>query len=163
MSEGRTGRIAHVDLTRGVVEMETPPESFYRKYFGGSAMGMYYILKQARPGIDPLGPENVLTLFVSLLTGAPISGQSRMTANAKSPLVDGIGELDLIFARAEFDAGGLLGVFFIMIGGSAGLRTMIALPSENTHWSTCGSGCDACVQRIQVPTPLYRPQSGFSS
>ena len=92
MPEGRTGQIAHVDLTRGVVEIETPPESFYRKYFGGSAMGMYYILKQTKPGIDPLGPENVLTMFVSLLTGAPISGQSRMCANALSPLVDGIGD-----------------------------------------------------------------------
>ena len=92
MPEGRTGRIAHVDLTRGAVEMETPPESFYRKYFGGSAMGMYYILKNTKPGIDPLGPENVLTMFVSLLTGAPISGQSRMCANALSPLVDGIGD-----------------------------------------------------------------------
>ena len=92
MPPSRTGRIAHIDLTRGALEIETPPESFYRKYFGGSAMGMYYILKQTRPGIDPLGPENVLTMFVSLLTGAPISGQSRMCANALSPLVDGIGD-----------------------------------------------------------------------
>ncbi|MBM3120620.1 MAG: aldehyde ferredoxin oxidoreductase family protein [Chloroflexi bacterium] len=92
MPPAHTGRIAHVDLTRGAVEIETPPESFYRKYFGGSAMGMYYILKQTRPGIDPLGPDNVLTMFVSLLTGAPISGQSRMCANALSPLVDGIGD-----------------------------------------------------------------------
>ncbi len=53
MPDARTGRIAHVDLTRGVVEIETPPESFYRKYFGGSAMGMYYILKQTQPGHRP--------------------------------------------------------------------------------------------------------------
>jgi aldehyde:ferredoxin oxidoreductase len=92
MPPSRTGRIAHIDLTSGAVEIETPPEPFYRKYFGGSAMGMYYLLKQTRPGIDPLGPENVLTMFVSLLTGAPISGQSRMCANALSPLVDGIGD-----------------------------------------------------------------------
>src|SRR3990170_4056474 len=86
-----TRRILHVDLTRGMLTTESPPESFYRTYLGGSAMGLYYILKNLRPGIDPLGPNNVLTLMVSVLTGAPISGQSRMTANALSPLVDGVG------------------------------------------------------------------------
>ncbi len=92
MPYGYAGRILHVDLSQGALEVETPPESFYRKYLGGSAMGMAYILNQVKPGTDPLGPENVLTLMVSILTGAPISGQSRMTANALSPLVDGIGD-----------------------------------------------------------------------
>ncbi|HKZ69085.1 MAG TPA: aldehyde ferredoxin oxidoreductase N-terminal domain-containing protein, partial [Anaerolineales bacterium] len=92
MPNGYNGKILHVDLTKGTLTTETPPESFYRKYLGGSAMGMHYILKEMRPGADPLGPGNVLTLMLSALTGAPISGQSRMTANAKSPLVDGIGD-----------------------------------------------------------------------
>jgi len=87
-----TGRILHVNLTDGELEVETPPEDFYRKYIGGSAMGLYYILKHVPVGTDPLGPGNVLTMMVSVLTGAPISGQSRMCANALSPLVDGIGD-----------------------------------------------------------------------
>jgi aldehyde:ferredoxin oxidoreductase len=111
MTEGRSGRIAHVDLSRGVIDVETPPESFFRKYLGGSAMGMYYILKGTRPGIDPLGPENVLTLMVSLLTGAAISGQSRMCANARSPLVDGIGDAQCGgFFPAEMRFSGFMGV-----------------------------------------------------
>jgi aldehyde:ferredoxin oxidoreductase len=111
MNEAPRGRIAHVDLSRGVIEIETPPESFFRKYLGGSAMGMYYILKETRPGIDPLGAENVLTLFVSLLTGAPISGQSRMCANALSPLVDGIGDSQCGgFFPAEMRFSGFVGV-----------------------------------------------------
>lgn len=92
MAETRTGRIVHIDLTRGAIDIETPPEAFYRKYLGGSAMGMYYILRDIKLPVDPLGPDNVLTLMLSVLTGAPISGQSRMTANAASPLVDGIGD-----------------------------------------------------------------------
>jgi aldehyde:ferredoxin oxidoreductase len=111
MTEGRSGRIAHVDLSRAVIDVETPPESFFRKYLGGSAMGMYYILKGTRPGIDPLGPENVLTLMVSLLTGAAISGQSRMCANARSPLVDGIGDAQCGgFFPAEMRFSGFMGV-----------------------------------------------------
>jgi len=92
MTFGYAGRILHVDLSKGTLEVETPPESFYRKYLGGSAMGMYYILKGVKPGIDPLGPDNVLTLMVGVPTGAPISGNSRMCANALSPLTDGIGD-----------------------------------------------------------------------
>ena len=43
-------------------------------------------------GVDPLGPENMLVLALSVLTGTAISGQSRMTAAAKSPLTGGIGD-----------------------------------------------------------------------
>jgi aldehyde:ferredoxin oxidoreductase len=111
MIDGSRSRIAHVDLTRGVIKVETPAESFVREYLGGSAMGMYYILRETRPGIDPLGPENMLTLFVSALTGAPISGQSRMCANALSPLVDGIGDSQCGgFFPAEMRFSGFLGV-----------------------------------------------------
>jgi aldehyde:ferredoxin oxidoreductase len=92
MSKEFVRRILHVDLTSGSLEVEAPSEAFYRKYLGGSAMGMYYILKEMKRGADPLGPDNVLTMMVSVLTGAPISGQSRMCANARSPLTDGIGD-----------------------------------------------------------------------
>jgi aldehyde:ferredoxin oxidoreductase len=87
-----SGRILHVNLTTGVLEVERPPESFYRKYLGGSAMGLHYILREMKPGTDGLDPDNVLTVMDSLLTGAPIAGQSRVTINARSPLVDGIGD-----------------------------------------------------------------------
>ena len=92
MPFGYHRRILHVNLTDGSLFEERPEDSFYRKYLGGSAMGMYYILNGMSPGADPLGPENILTFMLSVLTGAPISGQSRLTANAKSPLVDGIGD-----------------------------------------------------------------------
>ncbi len=72
--------------------MDEPNEAFYRKYLGGSAMGMYYILREMPKGVDPLGPENVLTLMAGVATGAPISGQSRLNANAKSPISGGIGD-----------------------------------------------------------------------
>ena len=92
MAYGYTGRILHLDLTEGRLWVETPPETFYRTYMGGSAMGLYYILREMPPGLDPFDPRNVLTLFLSPLTGAPISGQSRLMANAKSPLTGAIGD-----------------------------------------------------------------------
>src|SRR5512138_956687 len=92
MPNGYNGKILHVDLTKGELTVEEPQESFYRKYLGGSAMGMYYILRDMPKGADPLGPENVLTLMAGVTTGAPISGQSRLNANAKSPISGGIGD-----------------------------------------------------------------------
>jgi len=92
MPNGYNGKILHVDLTKGSLTTEEPKEAFYRKYLGGSAMGMHYILRDMPKGADPLSPENVLTLFTGVATGAPISGQSRLNANAKSPISGGIGD-----------------------------------------------------------------------
>jgi aldehyde:ferredoxin oxidoreductase len=92
MSFGYLGKILHVDLTNGRLDVESPDEAFYRKYMGGSAMGVYYVLRDVPKGADPLGPENVLTLFTSVTTGTAISGQSRINANAKSPLSGAIGD-----------------------------------------------------------------------
>lgn len=92
MNYGYHGKILHVDLTEGRLWTEQPAEAFYRKYMGGSCMGMYYVLKETPAGVDPLGPDNVLTLMLSVLTGAPFSGQSRISANARSPLTGAIGD-----------------------------------------------------------------------
>ena len=92
MSYGYHGKILHVNLSSGEIDIERPSDEFYRFYMGGSAMGMHYVLKNTPAHADPLGPENTLVLALGVLTGAPISGQSRMTAVAKSPLTDAIGD-----------------------------------------------------------------------
>jgi aldehyde:ferredoxin oxidoreductase len=92
MAHGYNGKILHVDLNSESLTVEEPGEAFYRKYMGGSALAAYYLLKELPAGVDPLGPENVLVLALSVLTGTAISGQSRMTAAAKSPLTGGIGD-----------------------------------------------------------------------
>jgi aldehyde:ferredoxin oxidoreductase len=92
VSYGYHGKILHIDLTQSRLEVEEPDEIFYRKYMGGSSMGVYYLLKHTPPGADPLGPENTLSLMISPITGAPVSGQSRVAATAKSPLSGLVGE-----------------------------------------------------------------------
>jgi aldehyde:ferredoxin oxidoreductase len=92
MSHGYNGKILHLDLTSRQLSVEEPEEAFYRKYMGGSAMAMYYLLRDMPPGVDPLGPDNILVLALSVLTGTAISGQSRLTAAAKSPLTSAIGD-----------------------------------------------------------------------
>ncbi len=113
MPNGYHGKILHVDLTSGKIEVETPPESFYRRYMGGSAMALYYILREVPKGADPLGPKNLLTVFPSVVTGASISGQSRINVNAKSPMSGAIGDSQAGgFFPAEFKFAGYDGVIF---------------------------------------------------
>lgn len=92
MPYGYTGKILHINLTDLSHSVETPDEAFYRKYMGGSALAMHYLLKEMPAGADALSPDNVLVFALSVLTGAAFSGQSRMTAAAKSPLTGAIGD-----------------------------------------------------------------------
>ncbi len=113
MPFGYHGKIIHVNLTNGQIEYETPPESFYRTYMGGSAMGVYYILKLVPKSADPLGADNLLTVFPSIVTGAPIAGLSRINVNAKSPMSGAIGDSQAGgFFPAEFKFTGYDGIVF---------------------------------------------------
>ena len=111
MAHGYNGKILHVDLTNGRMDVETPGEAFYRKYMGGSAMGVYYVLREMPQGADPLGPDNVLAIFASVTTGAAISGQSRINVNARSPISGAIGDSQAGgYLPAEFKFAGFDGL-----------------------------------------------------
>ncbi len=94
MPYGYNGRILRVDLTRNEISEENPPESVYRKYMGGSALSLYYLLKEMKPGIDPLGPENLLVFMSNVVSGVPSPGLTRFTVAARSPLTGAFGEAE---------------------------------------------------------------------
>lgn len=111
MPYGYNGKILHVGLASGNLEVEEPGDVFYRMHMGGSAMGLYFLLKHSPPGAGPLGPENTLSLMVGVVTGAPVSGQSRVTATARSPLTGLVGDSQAGgFWPAELKAAGFDGV-----------------------------------------------------
>jgi aldehyde:ferredoxin oxidoreductase len=84
--KGYTGKILHVDLSSGSTFVEQPEEKFYRKYLGGSCMGVYYVMHGMPAGVDPLSPGNVMVFSIGPLAGSPISGISRHSVTCKSPL-----------------------------------------------------------------------------
>lgn len=92
MPYGYHAKILHINLDNLSWEIETPDEEFYRTYMGGSALGMYYVLKHTPANVEPLDPENTMVISLSVLTGVAVSGQSRLTATAKSPLTGAIGD-----------------------------------------------------------------------
>ena len=86
------GKFLRVDLTRGTTEVEEVPELTTRMYLGGSAMAAYVLTRELKPGIDPLGPDNILVFTTCPANGSPLSGTNRFTCAAKSPLTGGYGE-----------------------------------------------------------------------
>jgi aldehyde:ferredoxin oxidoreductase len=92
MQKGYMGKILRVDLTSETITVEEPPPDIYRRYMGGSALNLYYLLQEMPANVDALAPDNILALSVGVATGVSISGQSRMTATAKSPLTGAIGD-----------------------------------------------------------------------
>ncbi|MDI6823386.1 MAG: aldehyde ferredoxin oxidoreductase family protein [Bacillota bacterium] len=94
MPVGYAGRVLRVDLTDGRVAVEEPGEKFYRMLLGGKGFAGHYLLEEVPAGADPLGPENVLVLAGSVVSGLPIPGYSRFTVAARSPLTGGYGEAE---------------------------------------------------------------------
>ena len=94
MPDGYNGKIVRVDLTSGTVKVEEPGEIVYRTYLGGGGLASYYLLRELKPGIDPLSADNILIFASSVISGAPIAGMVRYTVAAKSPLTGAYGEAE---------------------------------------------------------------------
>jgi aldehyde:ferredoxin oxidoreductase len=84
----RPQQILHIDLTAGKTWVEPVPEAVAADFIGSRGVNAYYIYKLIKPGIDPLGPDNVMMFGTGLLTGttAPCSGRTSVTC--KSPVTN---------------------------------------------------------------------------
>ena len=87
---GYTGNLLRIDLGNGTITTEKIDESFQRRYLGGSGFISYFLWKELKAGIDPLGPDNKLIVATGPVTGTPIIGSGRHSLGAKSPLTGGI-------------------------------------------------------------------------
>lgn len=110
MNFGYMGNILRVDLHNKNISFQHPDEEFYRLYFGGRGLIAYFLLKELKPGADPLAPVNKLIFACGPITGTPISGSGRNSVGAKSPLTGTYGEAEVggfwgaELKRAGFDA-----------------------------------------------------------
>jgi aldehyde:ferredoxin oxidoreductase len=89
---GFWGRILHVDLTRETHTFETLEESTCRKFIGGAGIGAKVLWDRLKPGVDPLGPGNILGFTTGVLTDTGTLFTGRFTVVGKSPLSGGWGD-----------------------------------------------------------------------
>ena len=131
MGNGYHGKILRVNLSNGAISKDVHDDVFYRTYFGGSGIIGYYLLKEVKPGIDPLGPENKLIFAPGVVTGAPIAGTGRNSVGAKSPLTGGYGEADVGgFFGAELKRAGWDG---IVVEGQADQPVYLAIQDDKVE------------------------------
>jgi len=91
MPQGYAGKFIDVDLTHEKIKEITFPEVTLYQYFGGRGLAAKVLwdrLGKKWPKVDPLGPENILTILTGPLTA--IHPGSRICVSGKSPLSNGI-------------------------------------------------------------------------
>jgi len=133
MGKGYIGRILHVDLSTKKTESREYDQSFYRTYLGGAGVGSFFIMRGTSADTDPLSARNILVIAPGVATGAAVSGVSRCSVTALSPLTGMIGDsqaggsIGPALKQAGFDAIVIEGrssepVYLLVEGGEARLR-----------------------------------------
>ncbi|HOP62396.1 MAG TPA: aldehyde ferredoxin oxidoreductase family protein [Spirochaetota bacterium] len=83
---GTSNRILDVDLTAKSFSVYEVSGEDLRLYLGGKGLALKLLYDRMKPGVDPLGEDNMVAFHTGVLmgTGAPCSG--RFAAVTKSPL-----------------------------------------------------------------------------
>ena len=92
---GWWGRILRVDLAARTTSVEEIDEATFRRCPGGRSLIARVLLAEVPAGTDALAPANRLVFAPGVLTGTPLSGASRHSVGAKSPLSGGFGEAEV--------------------------------------------------------------------
>jgi len=91
MVRGYAGKILDIDLSSGSIKIIRIEEEILRQYIGGRGLAVKILwdrLGEKWKTVDPLGPENILTILTGPITGYIPGG--RICVSGKSPLCNGI-------------------------------------------------------------------------
>ena len=133
--QGTSNNILEVDLGKESFRVFQVDENTRRKYLGAKGLGLKLLYDRMAPGVDPLGPDNIIAFMPGVLmgTGAPCS--ARFHTVTKSPLT-GIfvtsscgGPLGLNLKTAGWDG--------LLIKGKASKPTYLVVDSDGVAF------CDA--------------------
>jgi aldehyde:ferredoxin oxidoreductase len=89
---GNTGKVAYINCTTRVVEEVSLQEDMYKKFIGGSGLAAKLFWDYADFNAAPFSERSVLIFANGPLAGMPLSGTSRMSAVARSPLTGAFAE-----------------------------------------------------------------------
>ena len=92
---GSWGKVLRVDLTARTTSTDLLDEAAFRRFPGGRLLIAKTLITEVPKGIDAFSPENRLVFAPGVLTGTPLSGASRHSVGAKSPLTNGFGEAEV--------------------------------------------------------------------
>jgi aldehyde:ferredoxin oxidoreductase len=112
MKGGHVGKLLFVNLTEGTFEEKALSEELARNFIGGYGIGARVLYDRMKPGVDPLGPENILGFISGLLNGTGAFFGGRYTVVCKSPVTGGWNDANSGgFFGPELKKAGFDGVF----------------------------------------------------
>lgn len=83
------GKILRVDLWTKTIRIEKLPEKILKDWIGGRGLGVYLMLTEIDPKIDPLSPANKAIVLTGPLTGVPgVPSAGRWVSITKAPLTN---------------------------------------------------------------------------
>lgn len=82
-----TSWILRVDLSAGTVEREAVEGTTNSMFLGGSGVGWKLVADNLRPGVDPLSPDNVISMNPGVLVGTLTPGTPKTTLITKFPTI----------------------------------------------------------------------------
>lgn len=146
MAGGYTGKILYLDLSAGVIQVDSPDEKLYRDFIGGYGLGARILFSRQKPGTSALGPDNILGFVTGPCTGTPALFGARYCVMAKSPLTgtwgdaNSGGDFGPYLKFAGYDAVFVCGisqrpVYLLIEDGKAELRDAAHLWGKDT-WET---------------------------
>ena len=83
---GWIGNVLRVNLSDGTIKNEPLDMEAAKKYLGCRGLGTYYYMKEVKPGVEPLGPENNLIFAAGPLTGTMGTSTGRYEVVTRAPL-----------------------------------------------------------------------------
>ena len=72
--KGFFNKILRINLKTKTYKEETIPDSVYETYLGGKGLGIYLLMKENPPGVDPLSSQNKLIFCLGPVTDSRIYG-----------------------------------------------------------------------------------------
>ncbi|WP_258361143.1 aldehyde ferredoxin oxidoreductase family protein [Moorella sulfitireducens (nom. illeg.)] len=89
MKGGYVGKLLFVDLTTSSIREEELSFDLAKNFIGGYGIGAKFLFDMMKPGVDPLGPENVIGFVTGPLTGSGAYMGGRYMVVCKSPVYGG--------------------------------------------------------------------------
>jgi aldehyde:ferredoxin oxidoreductase len=86
MKGGYVGKLLFVDLTKGTWEEKGLSDDMASDFIGGYGIGARVLYNMMKPGVDPLGPDNILGFISGPLNGTGALFGGRYTVVCKSPV-----------------------------------------------------------------------------
>ena len=85
---GYHGKYLRVDLSTAAATSVPIDDLVYRNFLGGTGLGVYLLLREQQPSVDPLTEQACLAFVFSPLVGSPLTTSAKFAVVCKSPLTD---------------------------------------------------------------------------